>query len=568
MIREFIKKHVLMVGFLAVLAPLGVMLSLQYGWLVKLQKTSAVAEKASLGNYLRVVSKEIEYFYFKQAERSLNIPPDLLLEGRFRRVASYYRKHEVEGARYLFAVHYIQQEWARYVPDSALWNDLIEQLMFYDPYHEITGTPTDPSAGMAIRVALAPWRTLALRGDPVQSHAPVVDLRDPDNRMILKMITDERDRVIGVAGMIIESQFFLEAVLPGAIEQALPKFEGKRAQDNFFITVRDQRDRVVLGEIGEPEREEVSVALPFVFGDWSLAIGTRHTTPEQWAKSNFLVNLSMSVLLAAALLGGVTLALRTASHEVKVSQMKSDFVSNVSHELRTPLASIRVFGEFLRLGRVDSAEKSCEYGEYIETESRRLTQLINNILDFSKIESGAKTYEFERVSIEDIVADTVRTLAVGVKHRGFQLNYEGPESRLPEMYVDRSAIVQALTNLVDNARKYTHKPGDIDVALKRRADSVLISVRDRGIGISRHEQTKIFERFHRVSTGLVHDVKGSGLGLAIVQHVVHAHGGKISVESEPGRGSTFFINLPLRDRAQESEDLIVPAASVRHLEES
>ncbi len=81
------------------------------------------------------------------------------------------------------------------MPDSALWNDLVEQLIFYDPYHEITGTPTDPSAEMAIRVALAPWRTLALRGDPVQSHAPVVDLRDPDNRMILKLITDEREEV-------------------------------------------------------------------------------------------------------------------------------------------------------------------------------------------------------------------------------------------------------------------------------------------------------------------------------------------------------------------------------------
>src|SRR5437588_9096059 len=104
------------------------------------------------------------------------------------------------------------------------------------------------------------------------------------------------------------------------------------------------------------------------------------------------------------LLGGIALALRAASREMKLSRMKSDFVSNVSHELRTPLASIRVFGEFLKLGRVKDMAKMREYGEYIETESRRLTQLINNILDFSRIESGQKRYHFYSTDIRELIA--------------------------------------------------------------------------------------------------------------------------------------------------------------------
>jgi signal transduction histidine kinase len=259
------------------------------------------------------------------------------------------------------------------------------------------------------------------------------------------------------------------------------------------------------------------------------------------------------------LLGGIVLALRTASREIKLSSMKSDFVSNVSHELRTPLASIRVFGEFLRLGRVRRELKVREYGEFIETESRRLTQLINNILDFSKIESGAKTYDFETASIQEVVADTLRTLDLSLKHKGFSVRFETPAEPLPLMEIDADAMAQAVANLIDNAVKYSGDSKEIAVILLHAGDEIVASVRDNGIGVSADEQEKIFERFHRVSTGLVHDVKGSGLGLSIVSHIVKAHGGSIRVESEPGRGSTFSIHLPLRARLESARPDLAPA---------
>ncbi|HEY9420850.1 MAG TPA: HAMP domain-containing sensor histidine kinase, partial [Thermoanaerobaculia bacterium] len=283
----------------------------------------------------------------------------------------------------------------------------------------------------------------------------------------------------------------------------------------------------------------------FVFTDWTIGLKSRHSTPAAVARRNFLVNIGLSAALAAALLGGLMLALRTASREMKLSEMKNDFVSNVSHELRTPLASIRVFGEFLRLGRVDNPEKIREYGDYIENESRRLTQLINNILDFASIESGRKTYRFERCDVREVVCQTLKTFEVRLRQDGFNIQVEEAQTTLPPARIDAGAIAQSLSNLLDNAVKYSKDRKDIQVSLRRDGDFIVISVQDHGIGIPRDEQQKIFDRFHRIGTGLVHDVKGSGLGLSIVRHIVEAHRGEVKVESRPGEGSVFSIHLPI-----------------------
>jgi signal transduction histidine kinase len=287
-----------------------------------------------------------------------------------------------------------------------------------------------------------------------------------------------------------------------------------------------------------------TVRFPFVFTGWTVSLHSLGSTPEQWARASFMFNMTLSTLIAVVLLGGITLALRAADRAMRLSEMKSDFVSNVSHELRTPLASVRVFGEFLKLGRAPSPEKAKEYGEYIETESRRLSRLIDNILDFSRIESGQKTYEFVEADLEEVLRSTLATFEVRTRRSGFTVEVIGPESPLPPVRIDPDAVGQALHNLLDNAVKYSGEAKEITVRLLKEGDSVVISVRDRGVGIARDEQNKIFERFHRVGTGAIHDVKGSGLGLSIVNHIVRAHRGTVTVESELGRGSTFSIRLP------------------------
>jgi two-component system phosphate regulon sensor histidine kinase PhoR len=241
----------------------------------------------------------------------------------------------------------------------------------------------------------------------------------------------------------------------------------------------------------------------------------------------------------------VVLALRTASREMKLSQMKSDFVSNVSHELRTPLASVRVFGELLRLGRAGSPEKVREYGELIETESRRLTGLIDNILDLARIESGRKSYDIAAADLEEVVAETLRTCRVSLAQSGFRLAYRGAPEPLPPVPIDRQAVARAVGNLLDNAVKYSGESRQVEVSVRREDGFAVVAVEDHGIGIPRDEQSKVFDRFHRVSTGLVHDVKGSGLGLAIVRHVAEAHGGRVELDSRLADGSVFALWLPL-----------------------
>jgi signal transduction histidine kinase len=212
--------------------------------------------------------------------------------------------------------------------------------------------------------------------------------------------------------------------------------------------------------------------------------------------------------------------------------------------LRTPLASIRVFGEFLRLGRVTEPPKVREYGEYIEAESRRLTQLVDNILDFSEIESGRKRYRFEKASLTGIVNETLEAFSARLKKEGFAVELRAPATPLPPAWADRSALTQVLTNLLDNAIKYSGDARRIAIELGQNNGSVSVTVSDDGPGIEIEEQERIFDKFYRVSNGLVHDVKGSGLGLAIVKHVVEAHAGTVSVSSRPGAGSSFTVELP------------------------
>ena len=530
-IRTFFKRHLLWVGFFAVIIPLISILVLQYWSLAKLEKTSTVAEKVWMKNYLADVSKEIKYFYHTSAEQLLNTPASVLTSESLQKSRSLFGKCESQEAKLLFV--------------AVFNNDKDSPVLFFHPRDQKKLYTPSINEARAVNVAVAPFRLLSQEGGTLQSPPLSIDDHDPENRVILKPVTNESRKVVGVTGMIIDAVYFRENYLPRVIRSSLQKFFPADAQENVIVTVHDGSGQLVMST--QPVRgqnDEALTSLPY-FSDWRLGIRSRHMTPEQWARWNFNVNLTLSLLMAVAVMGGIILALRTASREMKLSQMKTDFVSNVSHELRTPLSSIRVFGEFLKLGRVREQEKIREYGEYIETESRRLTQLINNILDFSRIESDRKVYHFERANLEELVAATLKTFDVQLRQHNISIRVETPASPLPPVMIDTDAVAQALMNLLDNAVKYSGAAKEIEVKLARRDGFAVVSVRDYGIGIAREEIGKIFEKFYRVSTGLVHDVKGSGLGLSLVKHIAKAHRGRVVVESEPGRGSTFALYLPI-----------------------
>ncbi|PYS95640.1 MAG: hypothetical protein DMF50_08005 [Acidobacteria bacterium] len=535
-IPGFLKRHTLQIGFVAVLAPLVVLLCLQFVWLGRLERASAIAQKASLSNYLEAVGTEVQYFYRAAAERSLNLPAAFFTQGRLERAAAEWQKKPVEGARLLFIVDYT--------------HDRFGNILIHDPQDGTLRTAPASDESLAIVVACTPWQMASLAGRRVAPPALAVDERSPEHRIVVNPITDEASHIVGVAGIILDEDYFRTRLLPSVIARALPRFFPDAARDELVVTVRDARGGVIM--MTPPGAEEGAAAVtrrfPFVFEDWTVSLHSPRSTPERWARANFAFNMTLSGLLAIVLMGGILLSLRSASRAVKLSQMKSDFVSNVSHELRTPLASIRVFAELLRLGRVPSPEKVREYGEYIEAEGRRLTRLIDNILDFARIESGRKSYTFVHGDLQEVVAATLRTFEVHLRPSGFSVRFDLPADPLPSIVLDPDAIGQALHNLLDNAVKYSGPVKEIAVRLAREDGDLVLAVQDHGIGIPREEQGRIFERFHRVSTGLVHEVQGSGLGLSIVEHIVQVHGGRITVASEPGRGSTFVIRLPLPPR--------------------
>ena len=252
------------------------------------------------------------------------------------------------------------------------------------------------------------------------------------------------------------------------------------------------------------------------------------------------------------LAGGIWLTYRNVSKEMALAKLKSDFVANVSHELRTPLSLIRLYAETLEMGRLSGPEKHQEYFRIIRKESERLSALINNILDFSRIEAGKKEYSLRETDLAELVRNTLESYRFQIEQNGFTLE-EKIGDDLPPVHVDREAIARSLLNLINNALKYSQDEKYLGVNLYRANGSVKLEVIDRGIGIPRSEQPKIFEKFYRVGDPLVHNTKGSGLGLALVRHIVLAHGGEIGVESGAGKGSKFTITLPLNSGSSSAE---------------
>ncbi len=250
---------------------------------------------------------------------------------------------------------------------------------------------------------------------------------------------------------------------------------------------------------------------------------------------------------ACAAVMGLFTGWRSFVRQRELSELKSNFVSSVSHELRAPIASVRLMAENLEHGKVPEPERQQEYFRFIVQECRRLSSLIENVLDFSRIEQGRKQYELEPTDLNSLTQTTVKLMEPYAAEKGVKLDLARNGGTPVELNVDGRAIQQALVNLIDNAVKHSAKGETVSVEIKQSGSSAVnISVSDHGPGIPLAEQEKIFERFYRLGSELRRETQGVGIGLSVVKHIVEAHGGRVTVQSQPGQGSRFTIELPVK----------------------
>ncbi|MBI5588564.1 MAG: phosphate regulon sensor histidine kinase PhoR [Deltaproteobacteria bacterium] len=238
----------------------------------------------------------------------------------------------------------------------------------------------------------------------------------------------------------------------------------------------------------------------------------------------------------------VLLFLRDITEEKRVEAIKKDFVANVSHELRTPLASIKGYAETLLDGASEDRVALKEFLKIIDKHAARMSRIIDDLLVLSRLESHEMTIVPKPLDMAELVYSVVQGITRSAEGKDIRLSYKTDEKSLKVM-ADHDRLEQVMMNLLDNAIKYTASGGSIEVRVYAEDDSVRVDVVDTGIGIPQKDIPRIFERFYRVDKARSRELGGTGLGLAIVKHILQGHNGRVWVESELGKGSTFSFTL-------------------------
>jgi two-component system, OmpR family, phosphate regulon sensor histidine kinase PhoR len=253
-------------------------------------------------------------------------------------------------------------------------------------------------------------------------------------------------------------------------------------------------------------------------------------------------SFSSAVLLLVIIFFGYTLFV--ILKQKRLSEIQKDFINNMTHEFKTPISTIAVSTEVLKDPAIlQQPERLLNYTGIIERENARLKQQVERVLQVARLDKENFGLKKEMADIHQLIHDAVKNTSIALQERKGTIHYDLQAINC-DMAVDRLHVTNAIQNLLDNAIKYCKTTPDIAIKTYNQSKRILIEVRDNGIGISSENQKRIFQKFFRVPTGNVHDVKGFGLGLSYVKTIVEVHGGDVKVESELGKGSIFRVWLP------------------------
>jgi two-component system phosphate regulon sensor histidine kinase PhoR len=229
----------------------------------------------------------------------------------------------------------------------------------------------------------------------------------------------------------------------------------------------------------------------------------------------------------------------------RLSEIQKDFINNMTHEFKTPIATIAISSDVLKNPDVvKSPERLLNYATIIQNENNRLRQHVERVLQMARLDEDQVALKKESVDVHTIIDEAVKNISLSLSTAGGKVNLDLQAIR-HTVVGDRLHLANVFYNLIDNAIKYSTEPPFINISTRNTNGSITIDVKDDGIGISADHQRKVFHKFYRVPTGNLHDVKGFGIGLNYVKLIITAHKGKISLTSEPGKGSTFTLNVPV-----------------------
>jgi len=275
------------------------------------------------------------------------------------------------------------------------------------------------------------------------------------------------------------------------------------------------------------------------------------TAKEQTAQLEFEPGKRFLRVIAVPLmtdgLAGSLLLFQDLTELKSLQTMRRELVGNISHELRTPLAGIKAIVETLQDGAISDKKVAGDFLSSIDTEVDRMMQMVTELTELSRIESGRGDLKPEMVNLNLLAEDVIARFKPQAERKSVAMSAD-LSTDIPLVQADKDRIYQVITNLVHNAIKFTPQNGKVNISAELSENSVLMKVSDTGIGISAEDLPRIFERFYKADKARAGE--GAGLGLAIAKHVIQAHGGNIWVESEEGKGSTFFFTLPLKQSPQ------------------
>jgi signal transduction histidine kinase len=447
-----------------------------------------------------------------------------------------------------------------FVKRYYVWSDVTdhhrdEVLAFDRGSHEFVVNP--PEGALMVKR----FHELAPEKRAISVFETTIDGRRTYFQGQLRFTFPSRDHLTSFVALSVDAEDLRRTAVPALVARKFQNVEGPIGFPPLQVTVLDADHRVIFPPGGvAPTRWVDQRTFSLVFFEPELIgfAAPESRKPEQWRLLAGYGNQTipdiiaarerpqrlLMAMFAAVMALGVFFVARVAAREVRLAELKANFVSSVSHDLKTPLALIQLFAETLELGRLKNTDRAHEYYRIINSEARKLTRLINNLLDFSKIEAGLRRYKLEPVDLGELTKRLLDSLESQFRQNQFSVSIHVADG-MPPVLIDPEAAEQALENLLSNAMKYSPEHREIAVDVDAVDGYGRVRVTDHGVGIAPRLQRKIFRKFYRIQHDAGTGPQGTGLGLAIVDHIMRGHGGFVRVDSEPGRGSTFTLHFPV-----------------------